>query len=513
MPTNKNGKIYLVGAGPGAPDLITLKGIECIAAADFIIYDYLASTTLLRYASEKAESIFVGKQGGNHTMPQDAINALMIAKAQTGSVVTRLKGGDPFIFGRGGEEVEELVQAKIPFEIVPGVTSAIAAPTYAGIPLTHRDYTSSLAFITGHEDPGRNESRLDWAAIAKMGTLVFLMGVKNLPKIVKQLIQAGKEPQTPAALVQWGTLPQQTTISGTLENIVAKKTAANLTPPAVLVVGSVVSLREKMQWFKADQPGALPLAGQTIVVTRARQQASELVTQLSVLGAECLEVPTIKVVPAEDLGPLKSAITNLSLYEWLVFTSVNGVDFFFKHLFASGKDVRSLHHIRTASIGPATAARLFAFGIRSDIIPLHYHAESVVAAFEKINIQGVRILLPRAKEARPILPQELTGMGAQVDEVTAYQTCMVATNSTTLIQKLKTNKINMVTFTSSSTVKNFKKLLPDDFNALMRGVIVACIGPITAATANQLGFKVDLVASEHTIAGLCHAIKERKENL
>ncbi len=498
-----NGKVYLVGAGPGDPELITLKGLECIKNADVIIYDYLASPSLLKHAREHAEIIYVGKKGGDHTLSQDRINALIAEKAQKGFTVTRLKGGDPFIFGRGGEEAEVLIDARIPFEIIPGVTSAIAAPAYAGIPLTHRKFTSTIAFVTGHEDPSKAESNIDWAALAKgIGTLVFLMGVKNLPHITDRLMHHGMSPDTPVALVRWGTTPKQTTVSGTLDTIVERTKAAGLKPPAIIVVGHVVKLREKMRWFETR-----PLMGQCIVVTRAREQASDLVKRLSDLGAECLECPTIKVSPPQDVKPLDQAMENLSSYDWLIFTSVNGVNFFFERLFQKNKDVRALKDIHTAVIGPATEKKLFDFGLKSDIVPESYRAESVVKAFAGKDVTGRKILLPRAKEARPVLPLELKKMGAVVDEVTAYCTHAVKDNTDVLSARLKERSIDMITFTSSSTVKNFRALFPnEDLKDLMRGVTIASIGPVTADTARDLGFDVHIIAESYTIPGLCQAI-------
>ena len=498
-----NGKVYLVGAGPGDPELITLKGLECIKNADVIIYDYLASPSLLKHAREHAEIIYVGKKGGDHTLSQDRINALIAEKAQKGFTVTRLKGGDPFIFGRGGEEAEVLIDARIPFEIIPGVTSAIAAPAYAGIPLTHRKFTSTIAFVTGHEDPAKAESNIDWAALAKgIGTLVFLMGVKNLPHITDRLIHHGMSPDTPVALVRWGTTPKQTTVSGTLDTIVERTKAAGLKPPAIIVVGHVVKLREKMRWFETR-----PLMGRCIVVTRAREQASDLVKRLSDLGAECLECPTIKVSPPQDVKPLDRAMENLASYDWLIFTSVNGVNFFFERLFQKNKDVRALKDIHTAVIGPATEKRLFDFGLKSDIVPESYRAESVVKAFAGKDVTGRKILLPRAKEARPVLPLELKKMGAVVDEVTAYCTHAVKDNTDVLSARLKERSIDMITFTSSSTVKNFRALFPnEDLKDLMRGVTIASIGPVTADTARDLGFDVHIIAESYTIPGLCQAI-------
>lgn len=498
-----NGKVYLVGAGPGDPELITLKGLKCIENADVIIYDYLASPSLLKHAQKHAEIIYVGKKGGDHTLSQDRINALIAEKAQKGFSVTRLKGGDPFIFGRGGEEAEVLIDARIPFEIIPGVTSAIAAPAYAGIPLTHRKFTSTIAFVTGHEDPAKAESSIDWAALAKgIGTIVFLMGVKNLPHITDRLMHHGMPPDTPVALVRWGTTPKQTTVSGTLDTIVERTKAAGLKPPAIIVVGHVVKLREKMQWFETR-----PLMGRCIVVTRAREQASDLVKRLADLGAECLECPTIKVAPPEDVKPLDRAIENLSSYDWLIFTSVNGVNFFFERLFQKNKDVRALKDIHTAVIGPATEKRLFDFGFKSDMVPESYRAESVVKAFARKDVAGKKILLPRAKEARPVLPLELKKMGAVVDEVAAYRTHAVKDNADVLSARLKERTIDMITFTSSSTVKNFHALFPnEDLKDLMQGVTIASIGPVTADTARDLGFDVHIVAKSYTIPGLCQAI-------
>ncbi|MEA3427717.1 MAG: uroporphyrinogen-III C-methyltransferase [Thermodesulfobacteriota bacterium] len=502
---NIHGKVYLIGAGPGDPGLITVKGLECIEKADVIIYDYLASPALLNHARENAEIIYVGKKGSIHTLSQDKISNLIVEKANMGLTVTRLKGGDPFIFGRGAEEAEELIRAGISFEVVPGVTSAIAAPAYAGIPLTHRKFTSTLAFVTGHEDPTKEESNIDWTALAKgMGTIVFLMGVKNLPNITEQLISHGMRGDTPVALVQRGTTPRQLTVSGTLDNIVKRVKSAGLKSPAIIIVGAVVKLRETMKWFENR-----PLSGKKIVVTRAREQASELVKLLSDLGAECLECPAIKVVPPDDWQPLDRAIENLSSYDWLIFTSVNGANFFFERLFKQNMDVRALSNLRTASIGPATAKRMFDFGLKSDIVPKSYIAESVIEAFANEDIKGKRILLPRAKEARPILPVELAKMGAEVDEITAYRTKEVRDNVDLLLSRLEEGTIDLITFTSSSTVKNFHALMPPaKFNDLMKGVTVAAIGPITADTAKTLGFDVHIIAESYTIPGLGDAINQ-----
>jgi len=499
------GKVYLVGAGPGDPGLITVKGLECIQKADVLINDYLASPILLTYTPKNAEIIYVGKKAGDHCFTQDQINALMVEKARAGLTVVRLKGGDPFVFGRGGEEAEALIKAEIACEIVPGVTSAVAVPAYAGIPLTHRKCTSTLAIVTGHEDPTKEKSDIDWKALATgIGTLVFLMGVKNLPRIAHQLIHHGKRPDTPVALIRWGTTPKQKTVTGTLETIAERVVAAGLTAPAIIVVGDVVRFRKTLKWYE-DQP----LMGKTIVVTRARQQASQLMNRLAELGAECVEIPTIKVVPPQDTGPLESAIAGLATYEWLVFTSVNGVNFFFEHLFAAGKDARALHHLQTAVVGPATEKRLLGFGIKSDIVPENYQAESVVKAFAGQDLLGKKILLPRAKKARSVIPVELAKLGAVVDDVTAYENHPVTDQADSLLTRLKEGSIDLVTFTSSSTVENFHALLPPDaLGTLMNGVTIASIGPISADTARTLGFTVDIIPDAYTIPDLCEAIRQ-----
>ncbi len=497
------GKVYLIGAGPGDPGLITVKGLSCIQNADVVVYDYLAAPSLLTKASPHAEIIYVGKKGGDHTLSQDKINSLIAEKAKAGKTVARLKGGDPFIFGRGGEEAEVLVREGVAFEIVPGVTSAIAAPAYAGIPLTHREFTSTLTLVTGHEDPGKDASSINWTCLAAgVGTLVFLMGVKNLPQIVHQLVLNGKSPQTPVALVQWGTTARQRTVTGTLETIVDSVSEAKLSSPAIIVVGEVVTLREKLKWFENR-----PLFGKTVVVTRAREQASDLVKALTDLGANCLEFPTIQVGPPDSWSALDAALDCLSSYEWVVFTSVNGVKFFFERLFARGLDIRAMGHIRTASIGPVTAQHLRRFGLNSDIIPESYRAESVVGAFKTESIKGSKILLPRAKEARQVLPIELSKMGAIVDEVTVYCTQQVLGHADALIQILEDRQVDLVTFTSSSTVSNFMALLPSDrAGDLLKDVTLASIGPITTNTAVELGLEIHTTAQIYTIPGLCEAI-------
>jgi uroporphyrinogen III methyltransferase / synthase len=495
----KTGTVYLIGAGPGDPGLLTLKAKTCIEQADVVVYDFLASPSLLTYAAKDAQRIYVGKKGGDHTLTQDKINQLLIDKAAQGLTVARLKGGDPFVFGRGAEEAQELLAAGVPYEVIPGVTSAISAPAYAGIPVTHRDHTAFVTFITGHEDPTKENSRMQWDIFARSdATLVFLMGVKNLENIVTQLVAHGKPADTPVALVRWGTTPLQQTVTGTLDTIVTKVRQAKLKSPAVIVVGHVVSLRKELAWFDKK-----PLFGKNIVITRARAQASGLTQDLTRMGAHCIEIPTIRIQPPADNLPLIHAIGHIDRYDWLVFTSVNGVKFFFDTLFDMGKDVRVLGHLKFACIGPVTKERLAGFGIISDILPKTFRAESVVEAFSQADIQGKTVLLPRAKKARTILPEELTKMGAIVDEVTAYETVLDKEAGPTLIDLLEKRQIDAVTFTSSSTVSNFMSLLdPVRAPELLKEVIVASIGPITSDTARSFGLEPAIEADPFTIDGL-----------
>lgn len=501
--TEKKGKVYLIGAGPGDTGLLTIKARDCIQKADVVVYDYLASPALLKYANNSAEIIYVGKKGGDHTMTQEKISDLLALKGGQGLMVARLKGGDPFIFGRGGEEAEVLIENDIPFEIIPGVTSAVAAPAYAGIPLTHRDYTSSVSLITGHENPLKKETGIKWDSIANSGsTLVFLMGVKNLPNIREKLIENGMSPDTPVALVRWGTTTKQQCVSGTLKNIVERVESAGLKAPAIIVVGKVVSLREKMQWFESR-----PLFGRRIVVTRARAQASDLVSKLTELGAHCIEIPTIRIVPPKDNSPLEGAVGELDRYDWIVFTSVNGVKFFFETLFKTHLDVRAMGHLKCACIGPVTKQELLKYGIVSDVLPETYRAESVIKAFSALDIKGKRILLPRAKEARTILPEELQKLGATVNEITAYVTEQADDEKNLLLDLLEDRKIDLVTFTSSSTVKNFKAMLPpDNAKTLLSQVTLASIGPITSDTIKSEGMTTHIQAETYTIDGLIEAV-------
>jgi uroporphyrinogen III methyltransferase / synthase len=494
------GKVYIIGAGPGDPGLITLRGAACVREADVIIYDHLVSPEVLRHAGEKVRLIYAGKQGGDHALSQEEINRRLVEEAGQGNIVARLKGGDPFIFGRGGEEAEVLRDAGIPFEIIPGVTSAVAVPAYAGIPLTHRSHTSSVAFITGHEDPTKRESDMDWAALAGIGTLVFLMGVKNLPLIAENLIRFGKPAETHAALIRRGTTPDQETLTGTLADIARKAGEHRFAPPAILVVGSVVGLRETMNWFETR-----PLFGRGIVITRPEAQAEGLAELLRVQGARVIPFPVIRIIPPKSWAPLDQALDKLETYHWIVFTSANGVSSFFRRLRERGRDIRDLKGIRIATIGPATAAAIEVLGIRVDLVPEEFISEGVVRGFAGENLRGCRVLLPRAEEARDVIPEGLAKMGAQVDVVVVYQTDRSDRNASELLPLFTGGKVDVITFTSPSTVNHFLGIMGPDFH-LPAGVRIACIGPVTAAAVQKAGLTVDILQERYTIPELVNAI-------
>lgn len=506
--THSTGKVFLIGAGPGDPGLITLKGVECIRAAQVVVYDYLAGKELLGYAPAGAELIYAGKKGGTHAMNQEDINDLLVAKGLAGKTVARLKGGDSFIFGRGGEEALALRRARVPFEVIPGVSSAYAVPACAGIPVTHRGVAADVAFITGHEDPAKPESMIKWDKISTgVGTLVFLMGVKNLSLIVENLIRSGRSPETPVALIRWGTTPRQETITGNLSNIVDQARERGFQAPAITVVGEVVKLREELRWFE-DRP----LFGRRVVVTRSRAQASVLTQALAAAGAEPVEFPTIKVVPpAGGYADLDAAIGGLKgkaapAYDWIIFTSVNGVDHFFTR-FDLVADVRDLKGIKLGAIGPATAASLRERGLKPDFVPPEYRAESIVDGLLGLGIKGKRVLIPRAKEAREVLPESLAAAGARVKVVTAYETVRDDGGADRMRRMIASGEIDIITFTSSSTVRNFAAILNGmDLAGIPASVIIACIGPVTAETARGLGLRVDIVAEKFTIPGLMEAV-------
>jgi len=498
------GKVYLVGAGPGDPGLITVKGAESIRRAEAVVYDHLANQSLLDDAPDGAELIYVGKSSSRHTMTQDEINRLLVRLGMEGKVVVRLKGGDPFVFGRGGEEIEALVQAGVPFEVVPGISASVAVPAYAGIPITHRNVASSFAVVTGHEAPGKAESSIAWDKLSTgVDTLVFLMGVANLGHIVKQLKGNGRKGSTPVAVIREGTLPAQRTVTGTLDDIERKAGEAGITPPAVIVVGEVVALRGTMRWFDNR-----PLCGKKVLVTRTREQASRLSRMLEEQGAEPVELPTIEIEPVQDDPDLDEAIRNASSFDWIFFTSANAVGAFLNRMHQLGGTSKDLEKVKFGAIGPATAEALAKQGLKADYVPRRYVAEGILEDISRSQVEGKKVLLPRADIARTDLADGLERLGAIVHNVALYRTVPARGNGQTGTRMLREGQVDVVTFTSSSTVRNLAGMLGDDRSQINQA-LVACIGPVTAATARELGIRVDVVADEHTIPGLVTALVEK----
>jgi uroporphyrinogen III methyltransferase/synthase len=439
-------------------------------------------------------------------MSQEEINALLVQLGRTGKTVVRLKGGDPYVFGRGGEEAQALAAAGLPFEVVPGVTSGIAAPAYAGIPVTHRGVSTSVAFVTGHEDPTKGEPDVDWDRLANGAeTLVLYMGVGRLAEISSGLVSAGRSPETPVACIRWGTLPEQRTVTGTLGDIAEKVAEANLKPPAITVIGDVVALRDEgLDWFERK-----PLFGRRVVVTRARAQAGELSKKLEALGAEVIEFPTIQIRPPGDFGPLDEAIQALDSFDWIVFTSVNGVEAFMQRLRRHGLDLRAVpRQTKVAAIGPATAERVEKAGLRVDTTPKEYKAEALIKALTGETLVGKKVLIPRAKVAREILPEKLRELGAEVVVPPAYESMPATEGREALKRQLLAGEIDCVTFTASSTVENFVRAFGEEAGHLLSKPLVACIGPITAAAARSHGIRVDAEADEYTIPGLVNTVAD-----
>ncbi len=510
------GVVYLVGAGPGDPGLITAKGADLLRRADIVVYDRLVSSDLLALAA-RAELVYVGKEPSTPSSFQEHINNSLAAAAMQGKTVVRLKGGDPFVFGRGGEEALALAEAGVPFEIVPGVTSAIAVPAYSGVPVTHRGVAAAFTVVTGSEDPSKPESALDWQALARSpGTLVVLMGWRSLPAIVDALIAAGRSPETPVSATQWGTSPQQQTVDGVLADIVAKGVAAGFTSPVVTVIGDVAQLRPALRWRRDA-----PLAGKRILVTRARAQASVLSALLAEQGAEPIELPAIEIRPLKNHAELDAALrrltnanpngTSQSAFDWVVFTSVNAVEVVFDRLAASGKDARAFAGADVAAIGPATAAALQSRGIAPDMMPRSYTTSAIVDAFSARGIDSARILLPRADIAPPALADGLRSLGAELVEVVAYHTVAPANAPQLASETLAAATIDAITFTSSSTVRNLVRLLDGDPSPINARSVIS-IGPATSATARELGVRVDIEAAEHTVKGVVAATLELFEN-
>ena len=499
--SKKRGRCYLVGAGPGDLGLVTLRAKQLIEQTEVVVYDYLSNPEMLGWAPEQAEIIYAGKKAGAHTLKQDEINALLVEKAAAGKLVVRLKGGDPFLFGRGGEEAQALAAAGIPFEVVPGVTSAIAAPAYAGIPVTHRDLTSHVIFFTGHEDPEKAESSIDFAALAKLGgTQVMLMGVERIGAIAQEMMAHGVRPDLPVALVRWGTTGRQATLSSTLQNIAQRVLEEDFAPPAVAVFGEVASLGKELRWYD-DRP----LSGKRIVVTRTRKQAGALSDQLRQLGADVIELPTIRIEPPSDLRAFAELVQDAHAYDWIVFTSPNGVTAFFQMFYKLYDDAREIGGARIAAIGPATAQKVRDFHLKVDLQPEEFVAEAVLQEFKKTgDLENLRILIARAEEARDLLPKELSALGAIVDVAFAYRTVAETIDRTEARARLAAEGADMITFTSSSTVENFLALgLP-----WPRGMQVASIGPITSQTARDRGLTIGVEAKRHDIPGLVEAIRD-----
>jgi len=497
------GKVYLVGAGPGDLGLITVKGMECLKLAEVVVYDRLVDERMLEGVRETAERIYVGKSREGHTLTQAGINQLLVEKALEGKTVVRLKGGDSFVLGRGGEEAEALVSHHISFEVVPGVISGVAVPAYAGIPVTHRGIAVSFAVIAGNEDPAKKGSTINWEKLTGgVDTLVFLMGVENLSKIVDKLLQYGRPSDMPVAIIMNGTRANQRTITGTLAGIVSQAEKEEVKPPAIIIVGEVVKLREKIRWFDNR-----PLYAKRVLVTRARQQASTLSRLLSGLGALPVELPAIDIQPIEDNRELDRAIKNIGDYGWVLFTSTNGVDAFFNRLHSLRLDARALKNIKIGAIGPATAQSLETRGIIPDYLPAVYTTRGILDGLKKHKVSGQLFLLPRADIADEELTEGLRLLGAKVDEVTTYRT-IPATEAIARAKKmLKSGEIDVITFTSSSTVTNLVSAFRGE-KLEVNGARIACIGAKTAETAAKAGLKVDILAREATIPGLVAAIEE-----
>ena len=480
-----SGKVYLIGAGPGDPELITVKGRRILQQADSILFDHLAPHALLDLAPLACERVYVGKKRSDHEFTQEEIGAMLVERACRGLTVVRLKGGDPFLFGRGGEEAEALAEAGIAFEIVPGVTTPLGIAAYTGVPLTHREHTSAVTFVTGHA-----VDKIDWDKVGHAETLVIFMGLTTFPQIARELIARGRAPETPAMAVRWATRSDQETTVGTLATLPAL--AAKMKPPATIIVGEVVRLHEKLDWY-----GRLPLFGKRVIVTRASEQADTLAAKLSALGAAVIELPTIEIRPPADPGPLDRAIADLPSYDWLIFTSANGVKAFIDRL----PDLRALRG-KICAIGPATRAAIEALHLRVDLMGKEYVAEGLVAAFAREPLEGKRVLLPRAAVARDLVPVELAKRGAKVDVVEAYRT-VSPDDLAAKIRGAWAHKPDCITFTSSSTVKNFVAAAGADS---LQGVNVVSIGPVTTQTARELGIAVTAQARVYTVKGLVEAL-------
>jgi uroporphyrinogen III methyltransferase/synthase len=502
------GIVYLVGAGPGDAGLLTVRGAELLARAGTVVYDALVNKELLRLAPPEAELIYAGKRSSDHAIPQAQLNQLLVDKARAGQCVVRLKGGDPYVFGRGGEEAEQLAAAGVAFEVVPGVTSSIAGPNYAGIPLTHRDFCSSFTVVTGHEDPDKEGPEVDWSQVAKApGTKVVLMGVSRVKSISQALIEHGLPESTPVAMIRWATTGRQQSVVGTLGTIAEVAEKADFKPPGLMVVGEVVRLRNRLNWFEKR-----PLFGRRIVVTRTRAQAGQLTRLLLERGADVLEIPTIRILPPTGRHEIAEVLLELHAYDWLVFTSPNGVSAFFELFFKVFEDLRDLGGVRIAAVGPATAAKLRALHLKVDAIPKEYVASEVAAAMiEQGSIENLKVLLLRAEVANRDLPKKLEELGAIVDDVACYKTVPETEDRNGAVARLLETGADWITFTSSSTVENFNARM--DLKQLLERypkIKLASIGPETSKAINALGLKPGLEAKEHTVEGLVKTIEAER---
>lgn len=497
----KPGRVYLVGAGPGALGLVTLRARELIQRADVLVYDYLCNPEMLRWARDDAEKIYAGKSGAAHTLTQDEINALLVERAVAGKEVVRLKGGDPYVFGRGGEEAQVLVRAGVSFEVVPGISSAIAAPSYAGIPVTHRDFASMVTFITGHEDPTKPDSAIDWAQLARLrGTKVFLMGVERLRHITGRLVAEGADPATPVALVRWGTTPRQESLEGTLATVTDLVEQRKFTAPAITVVGDVVKLRSELNWYEA-----LPLFGKRIVVTRTRKQASTLSKRLAQLGADVIEIPTIRIVPV-SLGEeeRKKLAAFSSHFDWIVFTSPNAVEHFFVEFFQHASDLRDLGAVKIAVVGPATAWKLKELHLRVDLQPEIFTAEKLAEALAEAAA-STRFCLPQGRLADPLLANKLREQGGIVEEWTLYDTQIEKEDPSGVRARYQKEGAHLITFTSSSTVENWHALHLEPGPDAPRPKAIS-LGPLTSATLRKLGYEIAAEAPVQSLDSLVATI-------
>jgi uroporphyrinogen III methyltransferase/synthase len=507
------GVVYLVGAGPGDIGLLTVKGLKCLQKADVVIYDFHLNAQILNYISHDAEFIYAGKRGGHHTMTQDEINAVLVAKGKEGKTVCRLKGGDPFVFGRGGEEAQVLAAEGIRFEVVPGVSSSVAAPAYAGIPLTHRLFSSSFAVIPGYEDTTKEESSIDWSKLATgVGTLVFLMAVKNIAVLTQKLIENGRDPDTPVAVIRWGTRPDQRTLKGKLKDIADLAAEKDIRPPAVMVVGEVVNLRQELMWYESK-----PMFGHRILVTREHTEGFE---ELEELGAEVLQFSTVEIAPPETWDGLDGCIEKIGSYDWVIFTSANGVKYFFRRLFERDVDIRELKGLKICAIGSKTAAEIKKIGLRVDLVPEEFRAEGLIEAFTKAVsdqrsapadkrelLNGVRFLLPRAEVAREIFPEKVRELGGVIDVPVAYRAVKPEYHGKRMRRFLKEGRVTIATFTSAATFNNFREIMGEDADELLRNVTIAVIGPVTARAVEKAGLKVGIMPAQATVEAMVEEIK------